>query len=252
MNTISTTKTISSDLRAIRLAFWSEYSVLFYAAICLLTLGSAALKLSWWELISFIAYGWLIYLPEEYFSHVTFFHGVMPKNKTLYRLLYRLHHGHHDKPRRLDLLFTPMWYTLPALLLNTLCFALVTQDLGRTLALTAGLILGYLMFEWWHLIVHSPYEPGPILRYVRHQHMGHHYWNERRWYTISPPALLLDVIFGTAGQVQQSPRSSSPTTAGLPQDDQRLLEAREFYRHGSDWTEDESAIWKQVQTENAK
>ncbi len=248
---MSAAKTMNAELQAIRKLYWSEASVLFYSAICVLMLASATIKLSWWELLSFVVYGWLIYLPEEYFSHVTFFHGVMPTNKKVYRFLYRLHHGHHDKPRRLDLLFTPMWYTLPALVLNTVCFALFTHDLGRTLALTTGLILGYLMFEWWHLIVHSPYEPGPILRYVRHQHMGHHYWNERRWYTISPPALILDVLFRTAGHVQQSPRSISPTTAGLAPDDPRLLEARDFYRHCSDWTEDESAIWKQEPNKSA-
>ncbi|MFZ6818811.1 sterol desaturase family protein [Undibacterium sp. Ji22W] len=242
-------KAFSTDMRAIRLAYWSEYSVLFYAALCLLLLGSAGSQLTWVPLVSLIAYGWLIYLAEEYFSHVTFFHGVMPQGKITYRFLYRLHHGHHDKPRRLDLLFTPMWYTFPALLLNAVCFALVTHDIARSLALTAGLILGYLMFEWWHLIVHSPVEPGPILRYVRNQHMGHHYWNEKRWYTISPPAVIFDVIFGTSGHVQQSPRSSNPTTAGLDQEDERLLAAREYYRSNSDWTEDESSIWKQTENE---
>lgn len=245
-------KSFSADSRSVYLAYWSEYSVLFYVALLILALGGAATQLDWVQLLSLIAYGWLIYLAEEYFSHVTFFHGLMPSNKTIYRFLYRLHHGHHDKPRRLDLLFTPMWYTLPALLINAICFALVTHDLGPSFALTAGLILGYLMFEWWHLIVHSPIEPGPILRYVRHQHMGHHYWNEKRWYTISPPAIIFDVIFRTSGHVQQSPRSPNPMTAGLDQEDERLLSAREYYRYNSDWTEDESSIWKQIEHHTAQ
>ncbi|MGZ8288952.1 MAG: hypothetical protein ACXW2U_03035 [Telluria sp.] len=231
-------------LRALRRAYFSDHSVLFYGVLALAGAAACLNRMAPADALLYAAIGWFIYLPEEYFSHVLVFHGHIPRNKFLYRMLYRLHLGHHDKPRRLDLLFTPTWYTLPALLLNIGIFALVTRDAWQTVALCTGLMSGYLMFEWWHLVVHSPYEPGPVMRYIRHQHMGHHHWNERRWYTISPAAVIYDVVLGTAGRVHEAPRSKNPPTAGLEQDDERLVAARSHYRFGSDWKEDESAIWQ--------
>jgi hypothetical protein len=237
-------------LSALRRAYIADHSVLFYGVLSVAGAIASLSRMGPADALLYAAIGWFVYLPEEYFSHVWVFHGHIPRNHFLYRMLYRLHLGHHDKPRRLDLLFTPTWYTLPALLLNIGAFALLTQDVWRTVAMCTGLMVGYLMFEWWHLVVHSPYEPGPVMRYIRHQHMGHHHWNERRWYTITPAAVIYDVACRTAGKVHEAPRSKSPTTAGLEPDDARLVAARSHYRFGSDWQEDESAIW-QLQRDQA-
>lgn len=235
--------TWSSPREAIARAYASDAAVRLYA-VCGLLLGAfAATQCPPGRLAAGCLAGWAVYLVEEYLSHVLVFHGFVPRGAWLYRLAYRLHLGHHDRPRRLDLLFTPLWYTLPALLLNLAVFLAVTREPARAAALATGLVAGYLVFEWCHLVVHSPVEPGPVLRHVRRQHMGHHHWNERRWFTISPPALLLDVLFRTAGRVQDAPRSGRPGTVGLAPDDVRLLAARQRYRDRSDWTEHASAIW---------
>ncbi|TKC87784.1 hypothetical protein FAZ69_16015 [Trinickia terrae] len=241
----------ASVLPALRKIYFSDHAVRLYVVLSAAAMFMALQKLTAPHALWLSLLGWLLYLPEEYFSHVLIFHGVIPKNPTLYRLLYRLHLGHHDKPRRVDLLFTPLWYTLPALLINAVLFVLVTRDWYQAAAISSGLIVGYLMFEWWHLLVHSPHIPGPILRYVRLQHMGHHHWNEKRWYTISPPAVLLDWTFRTSGPVQQAPRSASPMTAGLASDDPRLLRARAHFSGRSDWNDDESAIWQSQENRGA-
>ncbi|MBM3117042.1 hypothetical protein [Jeongeupia naejangsanensis] len=233
-------------LGALRRAYFSDHSVLFYGVLSVCCAAAAVTQLPWSQSLLCFFIGWCLYLPEEYFSHVVVFHGRIPRNAFLYRLLYRLHLGHHDKPRRLDLLFTPVWYTLPALLLNVVLFYWVSGDVWQAAALSAGLMAGYLMFEWWHLIVHSPYEPGPVLRYIRQQHMGHHHWNEKRWFTITPAALVFDVVCQTGGKVHDAPRSKNPPTAGLDEDDARLVRARDHYRFSSDWNENESAIWQLV------
>ena len=59
-----------------------------------------------------LAIGWGCYLVQEYIAHVWIFHMKAPKNRTFYRLLYRLHMGHHDDPKRLDILITPLWLSL--------------------------------------------------------------------------------------------------------------------------------------------
>lgn len=193
--------------------------------------------------VALVLAGWALYLLEEYVSHVFVFHGWVPKNERAYLALYRLHLGHHDRPRRVDLLFTPLWYTLPMLLLNLAAFALVTRDRGSVALLAQGLIAGYLLFEWCHLVVHSPLRLGPVLAYVRKQHHGHHHWNEKRWYTISPPALAFDLLFGTGGEVAKAPRSPDPERSGVAETDGRLVHARAHYRGRTDWTEHESRLW---------
>lgn len=234
----------STLLATLRNTYFSDKSIVIYGALTILLCIVSFLQLPVSEVLTLFVTGWIIYLPEEYLSHVLVFHGPLFKNKHMYRLMYRLHLGHHDKPRRIDLLFTPLWYTLPALLLNVVIFSIVTNDAYQIAALTSGLIFGYLLFEWWHLIVHSPYQLNSVLRYVRNQHMGHHHWNERRWFTISPPALILDFFFRTGGKIQKAPRSSNPMTSGLNNSDERLVNARRYYREFSDWKEDESALWK--------
>ena len=173
--------------------------------------------------------GWAVYIVEEYVTHVFVFHGWVPQNPRLYLLQYRLHLGHHDQPDRVDLLFTPLWYTGPMLGLNVAVFWMASGGLGPTFALTTGLVGGYLTFEWLHLLVHSSYQPGRIIRHVRKQHMGHHFWNEHRWYTISPPGMVLDKIFGTGGTVSSAPKSDDPERSGVAPHDPRLVAARKFF-----------------------
>lgn len=194
-----------------------------------------------WHLLVAIAIGWGSYLFQEYVAHVWIFHMPAPKNPTLYRLLYHLHMGHHDMPKRLDILITPIWFTLPVLLLNIGAFYLVTDSVTFTLALTLGLTLGYLEFEWFHLLVHAPYPcRSGWLKFIQKRHLAHHYLTEKRWFTVTPLGSLLDDLFFTGGSVEAASPSSNPKNGDLAEDDPRLLQARAYYN--KDLPEAESAI----------
>jgi hypothetical protein len=232
----------ASSLRELRRLYFREGSVIFFLLIALVLGIFAASNVHGVGLL-YAAGGALLYSFEEYMTHVFVFHQRVPKHRGAYIALYRLHLGHHDRPRRVDLLFTPLWYTLPMFMLNAAAFLLVTRSEGKAAALLFGLVCGYLAFEWFHLVVHSPHRPGPILSYVRKQHHGHHYWNEKRWYSISPTALVFDVAFRTAGEMHLAPRSADPERSGVGHDDPRLVAARDFYRLKTDWTETESKLW---------
>jgi len=229
-------------LGELRGAYFRDHAVRLFFVMSLLLLAFNLTHARGWQ-IGLVGAGWGVYLLEEYLSHVFVFHGWVPKGEGAYLALYRLHLGHHDRPRRVDLLFTPLWYTLPMLLLNVLLFALVARERVSVALLAQGLIGGYLFFEWCHLVVHSPLRPGALLSYVRKQHHGHHHWNEKRWYTISPPAVVFDLLFGTGGQVETAPRSLDAERSGVSESDVRLVRARARYRDHTDWTEHESRLW---------
>src|SRR5262245_51270750 len=65
---------------------------------------------AWW-LVGFIAF-----LPQEYLTHRYLLHFNPPHNKLAYRFLYRAHYGHHEFPKRIDLMWIPVWLTVPLLL----------------------------------------------------------------------------------------------------------------------------------------
>ena len=57
--------------------------------------------------------GWALDLLEEHLIHRFVFHRLLPQRQFLFDPLYRLHYGHHDQVRSRDLLFTPLWFSIP-------------------------------------------------------------------------------------------------------------------------------------------
>lgn len=240
--------------RLLRL-YISDLSNAFYIVCALLAaawlfLGQGRTAPELPRCLGWVSAGWLLYLVEEYLSHVFVFHAPVPRNKWVYLARYRLHLGHHDRPRRVDLLFTPIWYTLPMLSLNALAFYFATRDAVVTLELCLGLVCGYLFFEWCHLLIHAPFRTGAILSHVRRLHHGHHHWNEHRWFALSPPAVVLDLMFGTGGAIGSTQRGLDPERSGVAESDPRLVLAREWYSQ-SDGTPTESRLWRPRSVENA-
>ena len=183
--------------------------------------------------LTLIACGMVLYVPQEYLAHVFVFHMKAPRNPLLYRLLYRIHHGHHDEPERADILFTPLWFTLPILAFNMTLFFLLTSSLAATLALTTGLVAGYLVFEWLHLYMHTSIEPRlEIFRTIKHRHMGHHHRSENHWFIITPLGIVCDEWFGTGGDVHAQRITGTAATLGVPAADPRKILARTYYASG--------------------
>lgn len=197
-----------------------------------------------WSVLAWIAVGWCIYVAEEYFTHVWVFHMPAPKHKLLYRLLYRLHMGHHDAPKRMDMIMTPLWFTFPVFLINAVLFYAVAPNSLIAASLTAGVVVGYLVFEWFHVLIHSPYHlTNRWLSFIKERHNGHHHINEPRWFTVTPAGSILDDLLFTGGRVGDQVRTSNPYNGDLEENDQRVRDARFHYAPRSDGLVKESRIW---------
>ena len=188
--------------------------------------------------------GWLIFLPQEYLTHVYILHARLPKSRKWYRLMYRLHYGHHDLPRRADLMYMPLWLTLPMALGNILLFAVLSNTIEQWMMCLSGLFTGYLVFEFTHLLCHVPHNPKTAIgKQIKNRHLWHHYRNEKRWFSVSLPALLIDNLLGTAGSKDKTEQSATSKYLGLDAQHPWLLEARAEFAQRSSGNDDSSRIW---------
>jgi hypothetical protein len=193
--------------------FFSHFDNALYSLLLLVVLaitladGPRASDLVWFAL------GWLVFLPQEWLTHVYVLHWICPKRPLLYRWMYRLHYGHHDLPNRHDLMYMPMWLTLPMTVANYAAFCWLLPDLHAAHMAFAGALAGYLLFEGSHLLCHVPMPVRGVWQRVRARHLAHHFVDEQRCYSVSPPAQWIDRLTGrrTVGEAEpgslQGPRS---------------------------------------------
>lgn len=196
------------------------------------------------ESLGWFLLGWMIFLPQEYLTHVYILHAKFPKYRLIYRIMYRLHYGHHDLPRRSDLMYMPLWLTIPMTAVNMVFFAWITETWLQWMMALSGLFVGYLVFEFTHLLCHVPRNPKNRLgKLIRNRHLWHHYRNEKHWFSVSLPALFIDNLCNTAGTKDEVGQSGKAEYLGWDKDHPWLLEARKDFAHRSSGDESNSKIW---------
>ena len=180
-----------------------------------------------------IALGWSLYVVQEHLVHRFIFHAPAPRNQRLFDLLYRLHYGHHDQPRHRSLLFTPLWFSLPVTAMNIAVVAIVFPVYEAVIAVLAGGVVAYLLFEWLHLTSHfrSSFN-GRLGKYITRRHGKHHHIDYGNWFTVSPGGQIVDCAL--RADPAEFHVVSNVRTCGLDPDDPRLVESR--IRFGSDAT----------------
>lgn len=165
--------------------------VLFVGMTCFVILKG----LTWLSLLYFVI-GLITYMFTEYLTHRFIFHLKTPENPFLLKFLKRIHYDHHKDPNDLKLLFLPLWYSLPNLIVAIFLFYFFAGTLISTVSFGLGLILMLLVYEWKHYVAHRPIKPVTKLGlWVKKTHILHHYKNENYWYGVSTP--FVDVLFGT-------------------------------------------------------
>jgi fatty acid hydroxylase family protein len=183
-----------------------------HGAVALLAIGAAALlvaglagatRLSPIEILLGAA---LFYL-SEYGMHRFAFHAAPAPWAWLRKMQHRLHYDHHVEPSRLELLFLPLWFLAPMLLLTAV---LVAAALGTRAVPSAmlGVMLAILHYEWVHYVAHIPYQPRTrVGRWMKQYHLRHHFISEKEWFGVSNPSL--DLVFGTFGDPKTAQRSAT-------------------------------------------
>lgn len=180
-----------------------------------------------------IALGWSLYVVQEHLVHRFIFHAPAPRNQRLFDLLYRLHYGHHDQVRNRHLLFTPLWFSLPVTAVNIAVVAIVFPLEDAVIAVLAGGVVAYLLFEWLHLTSHfRTSSKGRLGRYITRRHGKHHHVDYANWYTVSPGGQLVDQAL--AADPAEFHVVPNVRTCGLDPDDPRLVRSRIHF--GSDAT----------------
>ena len=158
------------------------------------TLAGAAL----WPLLEYVTHRWVLHAHP------------LPWAWAL-RIQRRLHYDHHVDPRRLELLFAPLWFTIPTPLALGLVYGALLPPVAA-----AGLMFGHmttlLFYEWIHFLSHVPYQPRSAhFRRLKTLHTRHHFKNEHYWFGVT--ASGMDRLLGTDPEAEAVP--TSPTVRAL-------------------------------------
>lgn len=180
--------------------------------------------------LGLLALGWGLYLLEEHLIHRFVFHLPAPRQQFWFDVLYRLHYGHHDQDRHRHLLFTPLWFALPATLLTVGLVWLFMPLTSALITVLGGSGCAYMLFEWLHLTSHARMVKGRLGRHITRRHAKHHYIDYGHWYTVSPGGELVDSALGA--DPAHAAVVPNVRTCGLDPNDPRLVKSR--LRYGLD------------------
>jgi sterol desaturase/sphingolipid hydroxylase (fatty acid hydroxylase superfamily) len=141
--------------------------------------------------------GILAWTATEYALHLLWFHrpyqeGMGKKFKFTQFMIHGYHHEFPNDPSRLVMPISVAW-PLGALFAGLFWLVLPVSVFWSAFA---GLILGYLSYDWVHYYTHHFRPKSGIGKYLREYHMVHHYKDFDHNFGISSP--LWDWAFGKA------------------------------------------------------
>src|SRR5689334_19960956 len=148
-------------------------TVVHGAAVIAAAAGALWLGLSPVVVAAWMALGWILWSLAEYLIHRFIQHG--PPMRRLAML--DDHRGHHFHPEDLDDLVYALRHSVPTWALVLALGMVFTWSLAGDLALFAGVLVGYLNYEWLHLCSHVPalVARRPLLRRWARNHHRHHF-----------------------------------------------------------------------------
>jgi len=176
--------------------FFLHFDIAFIIILVVALTSTLVLIGGQWIHFLFFVIGLVTFAFFEYMTHRFLFHMKPPKNKLMLKAIKRLHYDHHLVPEDLKLLFLPLWYSLPNLLILCGIFYLIFSNVMAMIAFSIGLMIMLLAYEWKHYIAHRPIKPkSKFGRWLKKTHILHHFKNENYWFGVSNP--LFDYVFGT-------------------------------------------------------
>jgi dihydroceramide fatty acyl 2-hydroxylase len=134
-----------------------------------------------------------VWTLTEYWLHRLVFHWE-PEFRGGDRLHFIIHGIHHDHPNDAMRLVMPPAASIPLAAIFAGGYLLI---FGTPLAypLFAGLIVGYLVYDYTHYFLHHGTPKSKFGRRLREQHMRHHFQDHARGFGVSSP--MWDHVFRT-------------------------------------------------------
>ncbi|HTJ26882.1 MAG TPA: sterol desaturase family protein [Candidatus Limnocylindria bacterium] len=155
-----------------------------------------------------VVVGALVFFVSEYTTHRFLLHARPVRQPFVLGLQHRLHYDHHRDPSDLRLLFLPLWFAVPVVVLYLAVAYAITRAPGTSASALFGAVVALLYYEWVHYVAHVPFVPRTRFgRWIKKYHLLHHFKNERLWFGVTNPSM--DVLGGTYRRSDQAPRSIS-------------------------------------------
>jgi len=148
----------------------------------------------WLEFSVLAVMGLLSWTAIEYVLHRFFLHGVQP--------FKRWHQEHHQRPRAL--ICTPT--ILSTSLMTVLVFlpAFVVSGFWGGCALTAGMLIGYLIYAITHHAIHHWQSDNAWLKRRKDWHLRHHHGHDSHGY-FGVTSNFWDYVFGSSDRSSLRP-----------------------------------------------
>jgi 4-hydroxysphinganine ceramide fatty acyl 2-hydroxylase len=187
--------------------FFRHGSNALLAVAMLIVAGAFAANMASFSLPAAVL-GALIFFVSEYTTHRFLFHAKPSAIAWVLKLQHRLHYDHHIDPPKLELLFLPMWFVVPTILIYYGIYLVVTHDAPVALSLSFGSMCALFYYEWVHYVAHIPFNPRtPFGRYIKKYHLWHHFKNEHYWFGVTNPSM--DYAGGTYRDQETVERSTT-------------------------------------------
>ena len=172
-----------------------------------LSLGGSALYfaigLLIWTFIEYLLHRFAFHAPDEVMREthqisagLELDQAVIPELPTFRHVVYFIFHGvHHEYPSDSLRLVMPPVASLPMGLMAWVIFSMLFG--GNMIPAFAGSLVGYLVYDTTHFVLHHRSVPTAFGKLIKKAHMRHHFLDPDEDYGVSSP--LWDIIFRTYG-----------------------------------------------------
>jgi dihydroceramide fatty acyl 2-hydroxylase len=167
--------------------------VIIYGPVIVLLLVLSVVRDGWWDMAGLVLVGYALWTLFEYWLHRIVFH-FEPEKGIGARLHWMIHGVHHDHPNDPLRLVMPPAASVP---LAILVVGTIFVVAGRVHApgVAGGFLIGYLIYDEIHYMLHHHTPKSRFGRRLRELHMRHHFQDDEKGFGISAP--YWDVVFRT-------------------------------------------------------
>jgi len=168
--------------------------IFFYTPVIAWFFYQAILDLPYSLGLVLFALGIVLWTLTEYALHRFIFHWpFVIKSKFGRRVHFLMHGVHHNYPRDSKRLVMPLSVGVPLASLFYVLYTFLFYPYQN--ALFSGFLFGYIIYDNMHFAIHHFPMNNKILRWIKANHLNHHYVNHDQSFGVSTP--IWDYIFRT-------------------------------------------------------